>query len=152
MKKFATFTLIIIALSLLTACGENGGGNSNTPGDTSTNRGKTVQSPAQTTEEIDGLMNPPAWMIGEWVRADGNAGEGISVTEKNVVVSSGKLNFTWQKKNTGLEIKETTDGNHYRLEYTQQEILFSYDFTLQEDGRMILRLFDAPLKIIYTKK
>ena len=152
MKKILTFWLVVVlALSLLTACNSDKSGK-NTQSGTSTDSGKTVQTPAQTTEEANGLMNPPAWLIGEWVRTDGTGGEDITVTEKNVVVSSGKLNFTWQKKNTGLEIKETTDKNHYRLEYTRQEILFSYDFTLQEDGRMILRLFDAPLKMIYTKK
>ena len=143
-KNLAIALVVVLALSLLTACGENGDGGS-TP--TKSNEPSAAQS-----GETAGRLSPPAWLIGEWVRADGTESENIKATENNVVVRSGQLDFSWQINNTGLEIKEITDENHYRLEYTKEEILFSYDFTLQEDGSMILRLFDAPLKMIYTKK
>ena len=74
------------------------------------------------------------------------------VTEHNVVVSSGNLDFSWQINNMGLDITETTDDNHYRLEYTHTGLEISYDFRLQADGSMILMLFDSPPTMLYTKK
>ena len=146
MKRILTIGLILIlALSLLTACGgsdgdsDNGGGTGN-----NTPAGETV-----------GRLNPPGWFVGEWETTEGGnpQAEKIKVTEHNVVVSSGKLDFSWQINNVGLEVKEITDENHYRLEYTQQDIPFSYDFTLKEDGSMVMMLFDAPIaNTTYTKK
>lgn len=145
-KLAAVAVVAVLAVTLVTGCNEKSGhGNlSSGTGKSSTPAGETV-----------GRLNPPAWFVGEWEKTSGTnqQSENIKVTVNNVVVSSGKLDFSWQINNVGLEITEITGENHYRLEYTIDGILFSYDFTLKEDGSMILMLFDAPVgKSTYTKK
>ena len=162
MKRTIVFLMaLIITLSFLTACGvnsSNNGGNSS-DGNSAGNTNPPTSSndpPTKTPsgESVDRL-NPPAWLIGEWVTEGGAnpQGEVIMVTEHNVVVSSGTLDFSWQINNMGLDITETTDDNHYRLEYPWEDYgTISYDFRLQEDGSMILMLFDSSPTMLYTKK
>ena len=117
--------------------------------------GSLTHPPTKTpSDESVDRLNPPAWLIGEWVTEAAHEfnSEGITVTEHNVVVSSGNLDFSWQINNMGLEITETTDDNHYRLEYTHTGLEISYDFRLQADGSMILMLFDSTPTMLYTKK
>ena len=147
MKKILAIGLVLVlALSLLTACGDNSDGGSTPAG--------SGKPPATQSGETVGRLNPPAWLIGEWVTTEGAnpQGENIKVTENNVVVSSGNLDFSWQINNTGLVITEISEENRYRLEYVIDEILFSYQFTLKDDGSLNLRLFDAGKGITYTKK
>ena len=149
MKKILAIALVfLMALSLLTACGNsNSGGSNNSNGGTSNSGTSAV--------ETVGRLNPPAWFIGEWEKTSGEnqQSEKIKVTEHNVVVSSGRLDFSRQINDFGLEIKEITEESRYRLEYTSQGLDVSYTFTLQEDGSMIMMLFDAPIgNSTYTKK
>ena len=139
MKKILVLGLILLfAFSLLTACGKSGGGSSGNNGDPA---GKT-----------DGMLNPPAWLIGDWVTTDPT--ENIKVTERNVVLSSGNLDMTWQMKNVGLKVEETTDGNVYRLAYSAAGMDFSYTFTSQEGGGMTCRTGVGGVGVVaaYTKK
>ena len=73
MKKLVAIVLVmLLVLTLLTACGKNNGnsgGNTSAPPAPDSN--ESVQMPDQAAEETNGRMNPPAWLIGEWVTADG---------------------------------------------------------------------------------
>ena len=138
-----------LTLFLLTACG----GNSESRNGAST---EGDESTVTQGVETDGKLTPPTWLIGYWVTTDGAnpKSEDIEVTERNVVISSGKLDMTWQINNVGLEVKETTEGNVYRLAYATGGMNFSYTFTMQEGGGMTCEVGVGGFGVTsaYTKK
>ena len=150
MKKFLSLVMVpFFTLLLLTACGENNEGRNGTSAE---------EDKPTTTQggETDGKLTPPTWLIGSWVTTDGAnpQSENIEVTARNVVISSGKLDMTWQINNIGLEVKETTEGNVYRLAYATGGMNFSYTFTLQEGGGMTCEVGVGGFGVTsaYTKK
>jgi len=158
MKKALVLTLTIaLALSLLTACGGNSGNSGNSGNNNTSNTNNTSSSQSgdanQNTGETSGMLSPPSWLIGEWVTAEGEYphDEDVVVTSNNVVVSSGSLDFSWQMKNVGLEVKESEDGGIYRLEYTAGGMDFSYVFAKQDDGSMTMTILDM-VTFRYTKR
>jgi len=98
------------------------------------------------------MLNPPSWLVGNWTTTDGDnpQDESVSVTSNNVVVSSGNLDFSWQINNLGLVVNEINSGNTYRLEYTINDMDFSYSFALQDDGSMAMTILDI-VTFSYTK-
>ena len=150
MKKFLSLAMVpFFTLLLLTACGGNNEGRNGT----SAEEDKTTTTQGG---ETDGKLTPPTWLIGSWVTTDGAnpQSENIEVTARNVVISSGKLDMTWQINNVGLKVNETTDGNVYRLAYKAAGMDFSYTFTLQEGGGMAcaVGVGDVGVTSNYTKK
>ena len=78
-------------------------------------------------DATEGPLNPPAWLVGEW---DTDLPmEAVSVTNGNVTVSSGHLDFAFQMNSLGLDVTESTDGDTYLLDYTAGGIHFTYRFT-----------------------
>ncbi|MCL2808016.1 MAG: hypothetical protein FWD27_07685 [Coriobacteriia bacterium] len=144
MKKALTLTLtlaIIFTLSLLVACG---GGSGSAP-DTDNTAATQNEEANQGAEETIGMLNPPAWLIGEWVTTEGAnpSSEDVVVTAHNVIVSSGKLDFSWQINTAKLNVTETESGDVYRLEYTASDMDFSYTFTRLDDGSMTMTVLDS---------
>jgi len=159
-KTLMLIMAMVLALFLLAACGGNSGNTSNTDNNASNNTSSANNTPPaqngnanQNTAESAGMLTPPAWLIGEWVTEEGAypRDEDVVVTSSNVVVSSGNLDFSWQIKNVGLEVKELSDGNVYRLEYTVSGTDFSYSFALQDDGSMTMTILDL-VTFRYTKR
>ena len=143
MKKTLLLGLaLILVLAILTGCGGSDG--------TSADSGASdSSSPAEVTS---GRLNPPNWLIGEWVTDDPT--QDIKVTKDNVIVSAGSLDFTWQMENLGLGVVENTNDNFYSLAYSVGELDYGYTFTLQGDGSMISRVSvgDVGADQTFTKK
>ena len=159
--KALTLTLVLILiLTALAGCTVNTGntntattappansGNTNDPG-------SPAPEPPADNSGTDGSLTPPAWLIGSWTPEDGASGEDIEVTAKNVTVSSGNLDFSWQIKNVGLEIKESLDGEIYTLSYTAGGADTVYTFAPGENGSMKLtsKLGGLGMESVYRKK
>ena len=148
MKKTLTLVVaLLLALVLLSACGADEG-SSSSPAES----GSEAASGGASAEVADGKLNPPAWLIGEWVTDEPM--QDITVTSSNVVAGSGNLDMTWQMENVHLEVAESTSENFYELTYSMGELDFSYAFTNQGDGTMICKTSVDGLgfDVTYTRK
>ncbi|MDR2035873.1 MAG: hypothetical protein LBP91_04285 [Coriobacteriales bacterium] len=152
MKKILVIALMLaLSLTLLAACnGSNPSGNNSDSSNTSDTPAGTEDSSGNIN--TSGEMNPPSWLVGTWIcDADG---EVVKVTANNVVVSSGNLDFSWQIKNIGLKLEESTNGDAYAINYTASGIDFMYTFTslTSDTMEMKITLGDLEAPAVYKKQ
>jgi hypothetical protein len=124
MKNKVFLIISIMLTSIFAACNkETPNNNGNTP-------------------DTDGLLNPPAWFIGNWVREDEDPNEDIAVTAHNVTVSSGHLDFTYQIKQEYLaDFSETLVGDVYTLSYiTKHPADYSVIYQFEPNGNRKMKL------------